>query len=173
MTRVPTVRSADVARVVKALKANGRGVARKSRGRKTQTIPLLGETAELLKEIKSHQAAVLAARTRKFETGQRGRHRPPPPTPVTVLTSSRGLPWSAAGLEGGIIDVKSALQIDKHLHDARGTFGTRLRKAGLSASEIADVLGWDEKRVERLLATYVDRDSIVLEIAERIRRSET
>lgn len=28
MTRVPTVRTADVARVVKALAANGRGVAR-------------------------------------------------------------------------------------------------------------------------------------------------
>ena len=62
--------------------------------------------------------------------------------------------------------------IDKHLHDARGTFGTRLRRAGLTASEIADVLGWDEKRVQHLLATYIDRDAIVMGLAERIRRNE-
>lgn len=144
----------------------------KSRGRKTQTIPFLPELKALLEEIRAHQAQVLQTRTQKYVKGQAGRHRPPPPTPTTVLTSSRGLPWTPAGLEGGIIDVKSALGIDKHLHDGRGTFGTRLRKAGLSASEIADVLGWEEARVERLLRTYVDQDAIVMEIAERIQRNE-
>lgn len=60
--------------------------------------------------------------------------------------------------------------MDKHLHDARGTFATRLRKAGLSASEIADVMGWEEARVQKLLETYVDRDSVVRSIAERLNR---
>ena len=46
----------------------------------------------------------------------------------------------------------------------------RLRRAGLTASEIADVLRWEEDRVTRLLSTYVDRDSIVRSIAERIGR---
>jgi hypothetical protein len=52
-----------------------------------------------------------------------------------------------------VVDAKTTAGIDKHLHDARGTFGTRLRKAGLTAPEIADVLAWEEERVERLLAT--------------------
>lgn len=145
----------------------------KSRGRRAQTIPILPELATLLDEIRAHQARVIEIRTQKYLKGQVGRHRPPPPAPTTVLTSSRGLPWTPSGLEGGVIDVKSALGIDKHLHDGRGTFGTRLRKAGLSASEIADVLGWEEERVERLLKTYIDQDAIVMEIAERIRRRES
>jgi integrase len=72
-----------------------------------------------------------------------------------------------------VIDTKSKAGVDKHLHDARGTFGTRLRRAGLSASEIADVLGWEEDRVKRLLAKYVDRASIVMGIAERVHENET
>jgi integrase len=142
----------------------------KSRGRKTQVIPLLAETKALLDKIRAQQqrrhAELCALAQRK--------DRPPPPMPTTVLSNTRSRPWSPNGLEHQVIDTKAAAKpvVDKHLHDARGTFGTRLRKAGLSASEIADVLGWEEARVERLLATYVDRDSIVLELAERIRRNE-
>lgn len=145
----------------------------KSRGRKTQVIPLLKETRDLLAEIRADQLArhaKLQARPRK---GARpGDYRAAPPEPTTVLTNTRGLPWSPSGLEGAVIDTKALAGVDKHLHDARGTFGTRLRKAGLSASEIADVIGWDEERVERLLAAYVDRDSIVRDLAERIRKRE-
>ena len=68
--------------------------------------------------------------------------------------------------------MKAACGIERHLHDARGTFATRLRRAGLTAPEIADVLGWEEERVERLLAAYVDRDEIVLALANRIERNE-
>lgn len=38
--------------------------------------------------------------------------------------------------------------------------------------EIADDLGWDGARVERLLSVYVDRNTIVRGIAERIQRLE-
>jgi integrase len=141
----------------------------KSRGRKTAVVPLLPETRQLLDEIRAQQQrrqAELAARAERHG-------RAPPPAALTVLTNTRGQPWSVAGLEHQVVDTKAKAAIDKHLHDARGTFGTRLRKAGLSASEIADILGWDEVRVERLLSTYVDRDGIVLSIARRIGRNES
>lgn len=71
-------------------------------------------------------------------------------------------------------DTKKASKppVTKHLHDARSTFATRLRRAGLTAPEIADVLGWDEERVEKLQSVYVDRQTVVMGIAERIQRLE-
>lgn len=92
---------------------------------------------------------------------------------VCVLLNSRGDPWSADGLENRIIKAKTAAGVDKHLHDARGTFATRLREAGLTSSEIADVMGWEAKRVERILARYVDRERIVRRIADRLGRNKS
>jgi integrase len=140
----------------------------KSRGRKTAVIPILPATRELLAEIKTQQAARMAelvARARK-------KGRPEPAQPVTVLANTRAQPWTASGLEHQVVDVKATCRIERHLHDARGTFATRLRRAGLTAPEIADVLGWEEERVERLLTTYVDRDEIVLALAKRIEWNE-
>lgn len=141
----------------------------KSRGKKAQTIPILPETKALLERIKAQQArrhAELCERAVK-------KKRPPPPACLTVLSNTRGQPWSVNGLEHQVIDTKSAAGIDKHLHDGRGSFATRLRRASLTASEIADIVGWEESRVERLLATYVDRDAIVMALAARINRADT
>jgi len=123
----------------------------KSRGRTTATIPIIPETAELLKKIKTQQQ--LSAKI-----GQLPEH---------VLTNTRGKQWTPSGLSHAVTAFGG-----KRLHDCRGTLATILRKAGLKASEIADIMGWQEDRVERLLSVYVDRDSIVKAIAERIGRSE-
>ena len=144
----------------------------KSRGTKSAIIPVLPETKELLAEIRGQQrrrhAELAAAAVRKG--------RPMPVEPLTVLSNTKGRPWKVTGLDSAVQDgkVDAVPPIDKHLHDTRGTFGTRLRKkARLTASEIADVLGWDEDRAERLLAVYVDRDAVVREIADRIARNES
>lgn len=129
--------------------------AGKSRTGKEAVVPLIPETRALLKEIRAHQLA------RGFVRADR------------VLTTTRGMPWSPSGVSHALIDVKLTLGIDKHLHDARGTFATRLRMAGLTAPQIADVLGWDGDRVERLLARYVDRNRIVRALAERLAQNET
>jgi integrase len=140
----------------------------KSRGRRNAIVVLDNETRELLAQIRAQQErrhAELCERARKLQ-------RPGPPMPLTILSNTRGRPWSVDGLEHQVIDTKHIVGIDKHLHDGRGTYGTYLRRRGLKASEIADALGWDEARVERLLATYVDFDEIVLGIAERLNRNE-
>lgn len=141
----------------------------KSRGRRSVTVPLLPDAKDLLAEIKVQQdrrhAELVAVAAKKKQ--------PAPPVCLTVLSNTRGQPWSVSGLEHQVIDTKTKAGVDKHLHDARGTFATRLRKAGLTAPEIADILAWDEKRVERILAKYVDRDTIVRALAERIARNES
>jgi integrase len=150
----------------------------KSRGRRTQVIPLIDETRALLAEIRTQQAARHAELAAQAERKRRTHPSTPgPPQPTTVLTNTRGRPWTPDGLEAQVVDAKAKTKktgkpgadVAKHLHDARGTFATRLRQAGLTGPEIADILGWTEARVERLLKTYVDQDAIVLSIAARLK----
>lgn len=143
----------------------------KSRGSRSAIVPVLPETLELLEEIRAQQLR----RHAELRTAADRKGRAGPVMPLTVLSNTLGRPWKVTGLDSAVQAAKSAASppIDKHLHDTRGTFGTRLRKkARLTAAEIADILGWDEDRAERLLAVYVDRDDIVRSIAERIRRNE-
>lgn len=141
----------------------------KSRGLKSVVIPLLPSTRTLLDRIRAQKDARYA----ELRATAARKGRPPPPRALTVLTNTRGRPWSPDGLEHQVVDTKAKANIDKHLHDARGTFATRLRSAGLSGSEIADILGWKEDRVARLLATYVDRERIVRGIAARVQENES
>lgn len=127
----------------------------KSRGKKAAVVPILIETRQLLDKIEAHQ--------KRLYEGKRC---------ATVLVNTRGDAWTPSGLSHAVLDCRRPFGITKRLHDARGTFATRLRLAGLTASEIADVVAWEEERVKRLLATYVDRDAIVRNLAERIARSE-
>ncbi len=141
----------------------------KSRGKQSQVIPLLPETRALLATIRQHQLARHADLTKAAARKRTPQAAAPPPTPTTVLTNTRARSWTPDGLESQVIKTKTAAgHITKHLHDARGTFVTRLRAAGLTAPEIADTVGWTEDRVERLLKTYVDQDAIVLSIAARL-----
>lgn len=143
--------------------------SRRSRPGKAVTIPLLDETLDLLAEIKAQQDLRWRALAERAFT----KSRLPPPRPKTVLSTTRGGAWSVNGAEHQVIDAKKRAGIGKHLHDARGTFATRLRKDGATTAEIAQILGWAEARVERLLERYVDHDSVVRAIAERVRaRSE-
>lgn len=143
----------------------------KSRGTRSAIIPVLPETLALLEEIREQQLR----RHAELRTVANRKGRPGPVMPLTVLSNTLGRPWKVTGLDSAVQDAKAGASppIDKHLHDTRGTFGTRLRKkARLTASEIAQILGWEEDRAERLLAVYVDRDDIVRSIAERISRNE-
>lgn len=143
---------------------------RKSNYTKVAVIPLLDETKELLARIKTQQLARNEELLRAAASGG----GPEPALPATVLSHTLGRSWKYSGLSTRVSDTQKASspRVTKHLHDARGTFATRLRRAGLTAPEIADVLGWDEERVEKLLAIYVDRQTIVMGIAERIQRLE-
>ena len=135
---------------------------------KEVVVPLLNDTVTLLQGIREQQDH----RWRKMAERAASKGQPIPPRPGTVLTNTRLGRWTTDGLEHQVVDAKKKACIDKHLHDARGTFATHLRSIGLLASEIADILGWEEKRVERLLKRYVDKNAVVRAFAERIRKRE-
>jgi integrase len=119
-------------------------VRRTSKSGKEATIPLTADAKALLAGIRRPRGA------------------------THVLLNSRGKPWTGDGLENRIGKAKAAAGVTKRLHDARGTFATRLRHAGLTRDEIAAVMGWEVDRVERLLARYVDQAAFVRRIADKL-----
>ena len=48
-------------------------------------------------------------------------------------------------------------QHNLHFHDLRGTAATRFYVAGLSERVIAEILGWTEESVAKIIRRYVDR----------------
>jgi len=93
--------------------------------------------------------------------------RIPKHSPV-VLTNSRRKPWSGFGASFSAAK-KRAWQDGKdiHFHDLRGTAATKFYTAGLSEREIAEIMGWEEQSVARIIRRYVDRQAA---IKERIKR---
>lgn len=100
----------------------------------------------------------------------------------TVLVDPQGNPWSpdrftkAIGRvrdEAGIVHVDPEIGRERklHLHDARGTFATRLMKAkpNISDKDVADLMGWSPENVARIRHVYVDQSAKVVEMARRLR----
>lgn len=85
-----------------------------------------------------------------------------------VLTNSRGRPWSGFNASFGKAKQKAWPDgKDLHFHDLRGTAATKFYIAGLSEREIAEIMGWEEESVSRIIRRYVDRQAA---IKERIRK---
>jgi integrase len=133
--------------------------SKKSRGRRFRaSIPRLPELNELLER--------LSTRDRK-------------PDVTTVLVNSFGRPWSGDGFTGSFNRIRDAAGIagideqgrerKKHLHDVRGTFCTKLVRAGCTDQEIAEIMGWSPQQVAGIRSTYVDRAAVVVAIASRLR----
>jgi integrase len=83
-----------------------------------------------------------------------------PKTATTVLTTTRRKPWTASGLSTAVQRAKAAAKWnakDLHFHDLRGTAATRFYVAGLSVRVIAEIMGWDEEAVEKIIRRYVGR----------------
>jgi integrase len=102
----------------------------KSRGRQVAVIPLYDDLREVLARI-------------------------PRRSPV-ILTNSLGRPWQSFAAR--FVAAKKAAGITNlHFHDLRGTAATRFYLAGLSTRVIAEILGWSEDSVERIIRRYVAR----------------
>lgn len=116
----------------------------KSRGRKQAIIPLYEELRTLLERI--------------------------PKRSPTILTSSKKRPWTTDGLGSSFNTAKHLAWPegdDLHFHDLRGTAATKFYLAGLSEREIAEIMGWEEEYVGRIIRRYVGRTAA---IEDRIRR---
>ncbi len=121
----------------------------KSRGRRTVIIPMVKPLKDLLADI--------------------------PKRATTVLTSSDKRPWTGDGLGSSwwkLIQLSGLKDRGLRFHDFRGTAATRFYRAQLSLREIAEILGWSEDRVEKIINRYVKKDAMLLDRIRRIEQSE-
>src|SRR5262249_420658 len=83
-----------------------------------------------------------------------------PKRATTVLTSSTGRPWTRDGFGSSFNKAKIAAGMadaNLHFHDLRGTAATRFYVAGLPERVIAEIVGWEEEHVAKIIRRYVDR----------------
>ena len=79
---------------------------------------------------------------------------------VTILTNSRGLPWTPDGFRTSWGKATKAAGITgRTFHDLRGTAVTRLAIAGATEAETATITGHSLQSVAAILdAHYLNRD---------------
>lgn len=83
-----------------------------------------------------------------------------PRTAHTCLVNSDGQPWTADGLWNSLRPKLAHLGITgRTLHGLRRSLVSRLSAQGLSEGQIARRVGWSEREVARMLATYIDPEA--------------
>jgi integrase len=94
-----------------------------------------------------------------------------PKRATTVLTNSLGRPWTAGGFAASFHRTKIAAGIgDLHFHDLRGTAATRFYTAELPERVIAEILGWSEESVGKIIHRYVGRTAATRAIILQLNR---
>jgi integrase len=61
---------------------------------------------------------------------------------------------------------------DLHFHDLRGTAATRVYNGGLSARVIAEIMGWEEEHVSRIIRRYVGRSAATKALIRLLNKAE-
>ena len=93
---------------------------------------------------------------------------------TTILTSSQGRPWKKNGFGTAFQRAKKRAGIadrNLHFHDLRGTAATRFYTVGLSERVIAEIMGWEEEYVARIIRRYVGRAAATKAIIAQIERA--
>jgi len=132
----------------------------KSNGKRLVIIPILKETRTLLARIKARHASDMLRKSASDRV----------PLPPTILATQNWRPWAVEGLSTMFSRAQIEAGIDKHLHDLRGNFVTRLAVAGLTSHEVANIVGWSFKDVEEMMRTYINRDAIAKAQAIRLEK---
>jgi integrase len=94
-----------------------------------------------------------------------------PKRATTVLTNSRRRPWRANGFGTAFNRTKIAASMSDrnlHFHDLRGTAATKFYIAGLSERTIAEIRGWQEEHVARIIRRKFDRTAATKELIRQI-----
>ncbi len=87
-----------------------------------------------------------------------------PRTATTVLTTSRGTSWEGWGTGWNeTMRISGLAERGLRFHDLRGTAATKFFAANIPEREIALMLGWSEKNVERIIRKYVNGAVIIRE----------
>jgi integrase len=99
-----------------------------------------------------------------------------PKRSTTILTNSKGRPWSKDGFGSSFNKAKIAAGMaddDLHFHDLRGTAATRFYVAGLSERVISEILAWEEGHVARIIRRYVDRSAATQAVIRLLNKKRT
>jgi integrase len=125
----------------------------KSGGKQRPIMPLFGDALTVIEELR-------AERQRIIDDGE---------VPSSyLLTTARGTPWKADSVTQVFWRAAKELGIDKNLHDLRGTAVTRFILAGASDEIVAELVGWEPKRVHQVRRRYVDREKIARSLAAQL-----
>jgi integrase len=90
---------------------------------------------------------------------------------TTVLTNSKHRPWRANGFGTAFNRAKIAASMNDrnlHFHDLRGTAATKFYLAKVSERQIAEIMGWEEAHVSKIIRRYVDRAAVTKELIRQI-----
>jgi integrase len=99
-----------------------------------------------------------------------------PKRSTVILTNSRHRPWTRDGFGSSFNKAKVAAGLadrDLHFHDLRGTAATRFYTARLPERVIAEIMGWEEEYVSRIIRRYVDRSAATKAIIHQINEAGT
>jgi integrase len=98
-----------------------------------------------------------------------------PKRSTTVLTNTKGRPWTANGFATAYnrarIDAGLA-ELDLTFHDLRGTAATHFYRAGLDLRVIAEIMSWSEDSVEKIIRRYVGSDAATKAVIEQLDRAK-
>jgi integrase len=122
----------------------------KSKGRREAIIPLYHELNAVLASI--------------------------PQSSTTILTSSKRRPWTVDGFGSSFNKTKIDAGMndrDLHFHDLRGTAATKFYTAGLSERVIAEIMGWEEDYVGKIIRRYVGRAAATKAIIAQLNQAKT
>jgi integrase len=99
----------------------------------------------------------------------------------TILTNSLGAPWGddtgkddgkhlrkAFGRAKNRLPAEFASVGEKHFHDLRGTAATKFYLAGLTVRVIAEIMGWEEETVDKIIRKYVGRKAATMAVIRQL-----
>jgi integrase len=99
-----------------------------------------------------------------------------PKRSTAILTNSQRRPWTvnSFGTAFNRAKIDSGMgKRDLHFHDLRGTAATRFYIAGLPMREIAEIMGWEEEYVHRIIRRYVGRNAAIVATIDRLNQAAT
>jgi integrase len=98
-----------------------------------------------------------------------------PKRSTTILTNTRGRPWTESFKASFNTAKHRAGLADRnlHFHDLRGTAATRFYTAGLPERVVAEILGWAEAQVSNIIRRYVDRSAATKAILAQLNERRT
>lgn len=87
-----------------------------------------------------------------------------------VLTNSEGSPWRGYSSSFSTAMTRAKMdERDLHFHDLRGTAATKFYLAGISVRAIAEIMGWTEEEVDKIIRRYVSRKAAVQDTILKMR----